>query len=92
MHIKLKILRKTGLQKFLAIREFDGESRGNKAGFYLHHNWKKPYRNAFSTGKTFSVETLHTGKYNFLFFTIHLTLTGNDNLTPCPCTLSLKYQ
>jgi hypothetical protein len=49
-------------------------------------------KTSFSTGKTFSVETLHTGKYNFLFFTIHLTLTGNDNLTPCPCTLSLKYQ
>ena len=27
-------IQKTGLQKFLAIREFGGESRGNKAGFY----------------------------------------------------------
>lgn len=25
-------------------------------------------------------------------FTVHLTLTGKEKLTPCPCTLSLKYQ
>jgi hypothetical protein len=43
----------------LAIREFDGESRGNKAGFYLHHNWKKPYRNALLqlTTKVISLPT-----------------------------------
>ena len=28
------LLLHTKLQKFLAIREFGGESRGNKAGFY----------------------------------------------------------
>lgn len=49
-------------------------------------------KTSFSTGKTFSIETLHTGKYSFLFLTVHLTLTGKDNLTPCPCALSLTYQ
>jgi hypothetical protein len=31
-------IRKTGLQKFLAIHEFGGESRGNKTGFTVYHN------------------------------------------------------
>ena len=29
---------KTGLQNILAIREFGGESRGKKTGFYMFHD------------------------------------------------------
>ena len=31
-------IRKTGLQKLLALREFGGISRGNEAGFYMFHD------------------------------------------------------